>query len=582
MTVATCDISVEAAALGGRVEAWCDGVLDGSIVSCKWVKLAVERYRRDIATGGQRGLWHDPEAALAVVQFFTFIHHFEGDFAGQPIVLEPWQEFIVWNVYGFKRTDGLRRFRTAYAEIARKNGKSTFGAGLGLYALVGDGENSPQVYSGAVTKKQARDVLHSKAEKYVKHSPSLKRMLNISKVDGTISWDANDGKFEPLGKDSDTQEGFNPHTTILDELHAHKDRTVWDVIDSALGARSQPLVWAITTAGFDTASFCYSQREYATQVLEAAVDDDTLFAIIFTIDEKDDWQDESCWPKANPNLDICVQRDDLRRMVEKAKKRPAEVNNVKTKKLNVWTSQTVAWTNMDEWKASPPAVPKAQLVGRACFTGLDLSSTTDLTAVVHLFPWDDETLAVLPRFWIPEKNIKERERRDRVLYEKWVKEGLIIATPGNAIDYDSIMESVRADGHRFDIQQIAFDRWAFEAIRQQLIKDDEDGGAGVPEEKMIAFGQGYASMSPAMKKLEELYLAHRLLGLNHPVLRWMASNLQIKTDPAENIKPVKGDGKGHSTKRIDGIVALIEAIGLWSTGSGSHKSVYEDRGLRTV
>lgn len=577
MVVAECEISLEAEALTHEVETWCDQILAGRIPACKWVRLAIQRYRSDLETAAERGLWHDAEAALAVVEFFGFIRHFEGDVAGQPILLEPWEKFILWNVFGWKRADGTRRFRTAYNEVARKNGKSTFAAGIGLYGLVADGESAPQIFSGAVTKKQARDVLHSKAEKYVKHSPTLRKNLNISKVDGTISWDANDGRFEPLGKDSDTQEGFNPHMAILDELHAHKDRTVWDVIDSALGARAQPLVFVITTAGVNQAGICYSQREYAAQVLEGVIEDETLFAIIFTIDADDDWQDEACWIKANPNLNISVRLDDMRRMAEKAGKKPSELNNFLTKKMNVWTSQTVAWTNINEWKKSPPAIDESLLIGQSCFSGLDLSSNTDLTALVHLFPWDDDQLVVLPRFWIPKDNIQERERTDRVLYQKWVKKGLVTATEGNVIDYESIMDRVKEDGRQFDVQQIAFDRWGFEAIRQRLIGDD----GGVPEEIMIAFGQGYASMSPAMKKLEELYLAGRLIGLNHPVLLWMAGNVQAKSDPAENIKPVKGDGKGHSTKRIDGIVALIMTIGLWST-IDLQPSVYETRGLRSV
>ena len=577
MKTKECDISIQAEALVGEVDGWCDDILSGRVVACKWVRLAVERYLRDVETGGERGLWLDAEAALSVVQFFEFIKHYEGDFAGEPIRLELWEKFIVLNVYGFMRADGTRRFRTAYTEVARKNGKSTFAAGLGLNGLVADGESAPQIYSGAVTKKQARDVLHTKAEKYVKHSPALSKNLNVSKVDGTISWDANDGNYQTLGKDSDTQEGFNPHLTILDELHAHKDRTVWDVIDSAVGARSQPLVFVITTAGFNQAGICYEQRDYACQVLEGGIEDDTFFAIIFTIDEGDEWSDEHVWPKANPNLGISVRLDDMRRMATKAAKRPAELNNFLTKKLNVWTSQTVAWTNIGEWKKSPPAIDEADLVGRECFGGLDLSSNTDLTAFVLLFPWSDDRLVVVPSFWIPGDNIEQRERTDRVLYRKWADEGLVTATEGNVIDYESIMERVKADGSRFDIQQIGFDRWCFEAIRQRLIGDE----GGIPEEKMIAFGQGYASMSPAMKKLEELYMAHRLIGLNNPVLLWMAGNVQAKTDPAENIKPVKSDGKQHSTKRIDGIVALIIAIGLWSTVD-MQPSCYETRGLRTV
>lgn len=574
----TATAETESVALTAQaVETWCDGVLAGTIAAGKLTRQAVERYRRDLATGHERGLWFDADAAQAVVDFFTFIQHFEGPLAGQPIVLEPWELFIVWNLFGWKRIDGTRRFRIGYVEVARKNGKSTFGAGIALYLLVGDGEPGPQIFSGATTKKQARDVLHGKAEKYVKHSPSLRKLLHHAKVTGALSCDANDGVFEPLGKDSDTQEGFNPHGAVLDELHAHPDRAVWDVIDSAIGAREQPLILAITTAGFDTASFCYSQRQYMVQILERVVDDDDTFCVIWSIDEDDDWNDEACWAKANPNLGVSVRVEDMRRMATKAKKRPTELNNFLTKKLNVWTSQKVAWTNMDVWQQSPPMVDEALLVGQSCYAGLDLSSNTDLTAFVLLFPQEDGQLIVLPQFWMPAKNIAEREHSDEVLYRRWVDEGYIVATEGNVIDYARIRADIMAACSRYEVVKLGFDRWMFEAIRQQLLEE------GVPEELMVAYGQGFKDMSPAMKKVEELYLDRRLVGLNNPVLRWMASNMDAKTDPADNIKPDK-TALRKSKQRIDGMIGLFIAAGLWSTDEVTARSVYEEenRGFRTL
>jgi len=275
-------------------------------------------------------------------------------FAGKPIELDNWELFIVWNVFGWFRADGTRRFRKAYNEIARKVGKTTFAAGIGMGGLIIDGEPGPQNYSAGVDKQHARKVLHSKAEKYVKHSPSLRRRLDIAKVSGRISFEANDGLYEPLGKDSDVGEGFNPHFTIWDELHAHKTREMYDVIDSAHGARIQPLDFMITTAGFDINCFCYTEiRDYVCRILEGATEDDEWFGIIFTIDEGDDPMDERCWAKANPQSYFDKQIDDMRRMARMAREKPGAMNNFLTKRLNIWTTQYIKWVNIEEWKKSP-------------------------------------------------------------------------------------------------------------------------------------------------------------------------------------------------------------------------------------
>lgn len=564
-----------------RVDAWCDGVLDGSIPACKWHKLAVARHRRDMEHGHERGLYHDGAAAQVWVEFFRCLRHFEGVFAGQPIELDDWELFIVWNVFGWKRADGTRRFRKAYAEIARKVGKSTFGGGIGLGATVIDGEAGPQNYSAAVDKQHARKVLHSKAEKYVKHSPSLRKRLEIAKTTGRISCDMNDGVYEPLGKDSDVGEGFNPHVTVFDELHAHKDRAMWDVIDSAHGARSQPLDFAITTAGFDITSFCYTEiRDYVCQILEGAVEDDEWFGIIFTIDEGDDWQDERCWAKANPQSYFHTQIDDMRRMAREAARKPGALNNFLTKRLNVWTTQQVKWVNLEEWKKCPLIVPEGQLVGRPCFSALDLSSNIDVTAMVHLFPYEeagDGHLTIVPRFWIPKDRIQDRERRDAAQYEKWEREGLVTATPGNVIDYKRVTADIKADLARFEVRKLAYDPWGpAEALRQQMIE------AGMREDLMIQFRQGYASMSPAMTTLERLYLEHKIHGLDHPVMLWMASNMKARMDPAGNVKPDKGgDAKGKrvTTRRIDGFVCLVMCVGAWMTAEPPQPDPYAKRGV---
>lgn len=567
-----------------RVEAWCDGVLSGDVPACKWTRLAVERYRRDLEHGSERGLRHDAAAAQIWVEFFLCLRHFEGEFAGRPIELDDWELFIVWNVFGWKRADGTRRFRKAYNEIARKVGKSTFAAGIGLGLLCIDGESGPQVFSAAVDKQHARKVLHSKAEKYVKRSPILRRKLTVAETTGRISFDYNDGIFEPLGKDSDVGEGFNPHGTIWDELHAHHDRSMWDVIDSGHGARSQPLDFAITTAGFDITSFCYTEiRDYVCQVLEGTVEDDEWFGIIFTIDDGDNWQDETCWRKANPQSYFDAQIENMRQMAKEAARKPGALNNFLTKRLNVWTTQQVKWVNVEEWKACPQIVPEDRLAGRPCFSSLDLSSNIDVTAMVHLFPYEEGGeghLTIVPRFWIPKDRIQDRERRDAAQYERWVREGLVTATEGNVIDYKTVVADIQADLDKFQVAKLAYDPWGpAEAIRQKMMED------GMREDLMVQFRQGYASMSPAMQTLERLYLKHLIHGLDHPVMLWMASNMQARMDPAGNVKPDKGgDAKGKrvTTRRIDGFVCLVMCVGAWMTAEPTKRSVYEDRGISWI
>jgi len=564
-----------------KVHNWCDGVLDGSVPACKWTKLAVERFYKDLETGEERGFYHDPEAAQVWVEFFRCLRHYEGDFAGQAIELDNWELFIVWNVFGFIRYEGIRRFKTAYNEIARKVGKSTFAAGIGLGGLVIDGEAGPQNYSIAVDKQHARKVLHSKAEKYVKHSPSLRSRLNIAKTTGRISFELTDGIYEPLGKDSDTGEGFNPHFSIYDELHAHKTREMYDVIDSAHGARSQHLDFIITTAGFDINCFCYTEmRDYICKILEGSVEDDNVFGIIFSIDEGDNWADEKVWPKANPQSYFNTQIEDMRRMAKVAAQKPGSLNNFLVKRLNVWTTQYIKWVNLDQWQKSPMIVPSESLKGKKCYSALDLSANTDITAQVHFFPTGEEKFTIVPRFWIPGDKIHDREHRDAAQYEKWVRGGLVTATPGNVIDYKMVKESMQKDFDTFDIMKLAYDPYGpAEAIRQDMI------ARGMPEDKMLEFRQTIQYMSPAMKTLERLYLKQRIAGLNHPVILWMASNVEAYMDCNGNIRPVKSvrtKGKTNATKRIDGIVCLIMDVGLWMTEEPKKTSVYEIRDILTI
>ncbi|GAH39281.1 unnamed protein product, partial [marine sediment metagenome] len=314
--------------------AYMRGVEDGSIPAGRLVRLAVERHVRDLVEGPKRGLHWDRQAAQHAIDFFGFLKHSKGEWAGQPFLLEPWEQWLLWMIFGWKRADGLRRFRTAYIEVARKNGKTTWGAGLGLYLLVADGEPGAEIYSAATKREQAR-LSHGEAVRMVRSSRALSRMVGVVKDNLHIR--ATASKYEPLGADANTMDGLNVHAAIIDELHAHRNRRVVDVLETATGARRQPLICEITTAGSDQTSICYEHHEYARQILEGTIDDDSWFAYIACLDEEDDWLDEEAWKKANPNLGVSVKLDSLRRTAQKAKRLPAAQNAFRRLHLNEWT-----------------------------------------------------------------------------------------------------------------------------------------------------------------------------------------------------------------------------------------------------
>lgn len=541
-------------------------VVEGRIITGRLVRLACERHLRDLDTGWQRGLKWDPDAARHVIDFFGFLRHSKGEWAGQVLRLEPWQQFRLGCVFGWEREDGTRRFRTAYNEVARKNGKSTESAGLALYMLDADGEPGAEVYSAATKRDQAK-IVWSEAARMVRKSKALSKRIKVFQGKGNMSVDETASKFEPLGADEDTLDGLNVHCAIIDELHAHKTRAVWDVLETATGARRQPLIWAITTAGFDQAGICYELHNYSVDVLEGRVQDDTWFAYIATLDEGDDWQDESVWIKANPNLGVSVKLDDLRRLAQKAKVTPAAINNFLTKRMNVWTQQSTRWINLDLWDENgTDIISEEELAGHRCFGGLDLSSVSDLTAWVMVFPRDDdpETVDVLCRFWCPEKRLTDDSNRYRDQYKAWARQGYLKVTPGDAIDYSFVKKQILDDAAKFRLVDFNVDR-LFQA--HQLAMELQDEGLTV-----VGMGQGFMSMATPMKELERRLLARKIRHGGNPVLRWMAGNVAVKQDPAGNLKP----DKAASQSKIDGIVALVMALDRAMRHIKPKKSIYEE------
>lgn len=551
-------------------ERYVSDVLEGKRAECRWVRLACERHRRDMETAAGRGLWFDERAAGALVSFFErVLKHSKGEWAGQPVRLEPWQQFMLWSLFGWKQEgDGTRRFRTAYVEVPRKNGKTLLAAGVGLYLMAADGEPGAEVYSAATTREQAR-LSHGEAVRMVKQSAILKREVRLFK--DNIHSERSFSKFEPLSSDYNSLDGLNVHGAICDELHAWSGRELWDVLETATSARRQAMMLAITTAGYDRQSLCYQFHDYAGKVLDGLVEDDSFFGLIYAPDEGDDWEDERTWFKANPNLQVSKSLDDMRRLAGRAREMPAQLNAFLRLHLNVWTQAETRWMKPEVWAACGGEVDEEQLAGRSCYGGLDLSTTTDISALVWVFPpaAGGDQYVVVPRFWIPEENMRLRSRNDRVPYEAWAREGLVTPTPGNVIDYAFILEQVGRDVARFGVREIAFDRWGATALVTQM----QERGWSVVE-----FGQGFASMSAPMKELEKLALSRKLNHGGNAALAWMADNVTATTDPAGNIKP----DKGRSRERIDGIVALIMGLDRALRAKEPGASVYSKRGLRSL
>ena len=545
-------------------------IVNGKITSCELIIRACERYVDDLEHGHERGLWFDEQAAKIVLAFYGVVHHWKGEWAGEPIRLEAWQQFIIWNVFGWKRQDGTRRFRTVYLEIARKNGKTTMVAPAGLFLMTVDGEPGAEIYTAATKRDQAR-IAHKDATEMVRRSPQLAKILTLHK-DNIHNVKAGT-KFEPLGRDSNSMDGLNVHGVIADEVHAWKGRDTWDVLETATGSRRQPLMIAITTAGYDRQSLCYQLHDYCEKVVNGVVQDDSFFGMIYTLDDGDDWEDEANWIKANPNLGVSKKLDDMRRMARRAKEIPGQLNAFLRLHLNIWTQAASRWISREAWDAcgALPVPSGADLAGRRCYGGLDLSSTTDITAWVLAFPpiYENEPFWILPRFWIPEEAIHLRSKRDRVPYEAWVRGGLVETTPGATVDYDWIEHQILEDAAVYDLVECAFDPWNATSVSNHLIDE------GV---EMVEFRQGFVSMNPAMKALEVAILGREIGHGDNPVLRWMIDNFVAKSDPAGNLKP----DKERSIEKIDGIVALIMGYYRATLRGGKPESIYKTRGIRVI
>ena len=512
---------------------------------------------------------YDKAAADYAVGFIECLCHTKGTWAGKPFELIDWQARIIRDIFGILKPNGYRQFNTAYIEIGKKNGKSELAAAVALLLCCGDGEERAEVYGCAADRQQASIVFEVAAD-MVRMCPALGKRVKILASQKRMVYLPTNSFYQVLSAEAYSKHGFNIHGVVFDELHTQPNRKLFDVMTKGSGdARMQPLYFLITTAGTDTQSICYETHQKAKDILEGRKIDQTFYPIIYGAKADEDWTDPEVWKRSNPSLGITVGIDKVQAACDSARQNPAEENSFRQLRLNQWVKQSVRWMPMDKWDACAIPVDADGLEGRVCYGGLDLSSTMDITAFVLVFPpaEEDESFAVLPYFWIPEENLELRVRRDHVPYDVWQKQGFLMTTEGNVVHYGFIEKFIEELGEKYNIREIAFDRWG--AV--QMVQNLEGMGFTV-----VPFGQGFKDMSPPTKELMKLTLEKKIAHNGHPVMRWMADNIFIRTDPAGNIKA----DKEKSTERIDGVIALIMALDrAIRCGNDASESVYESRGI---
>ncbi len=512
---------------------------------------------------------YDKGAADFAVAFIESLCHTKGTWAGKPFELIDWQERIIRDLFGILKPNGYRQFNTAYVEIPKKQGKSELAAAVALLLCCGDGEERAEVYGCAADRQQA-SIVFAVAADMVRMCPALNKRVKIIASQKRMVFQPTNSFYQVLSAEAYSKHGFNIHGVVFDELHTQPNRKLFDVMTKGSGdARMQPLYFLITTAGTDTQSICYETHQKALDILEGRKIDHTFYPVIYGAKEDEDWTSPEVWKKANPSLGITVGLDKVQAACDSAKQNPGEENSFRQLRLNQWVKQSIRWMPMHKWDACAFPVDEEELEGRVCYGGLDLSSTTDITAFVLVFPPVDEAdkYMVLPYFWIPEDNVDLRVRRDHVPYDVWQRQGSLQTTEGNVVHYGFIEKFIERLGERFNIREIAFDRWG--AV--QMVQNLEGMGFTV-----VPFGQGFASMSPPTKELMKLVLEEKIAHGGHPVLRWNMDNIFIRTDPAGNIKA----DKAKSTEKIDGAIALIMALDrAIRCGNVDGESVYENRGL---
>ncbi|MDS4049323.1 terminase TerL endonuclease subunit [Accumulibacter sp.] len=533
-------------------------VLAGAVPAGHWVQAACRRQLDDLERFSGR---HSPyrfnpkltdrqgrsfQPADNLCAFVERLPHVKGPLTGQPIVLEPWQVFVLTTVFGWVKPDGKRRFRRAYIEVPRGSGKSALSSAVALYMLAADGEGGAEVYSLATTRDQAR-IVFGDAQAMARQSPGFRTRFGVGVGAHNIHVLASGSKFEALSAEGSTLDGLNIHFGCIDELHAHKTRTVYDVVETGTGKRDNSLLWVITTAGSNRSGICYEVRTFVTRLLDRVFDDDSQFGIVYGLDEGDDWALEESLIKANPNWGISVRPEVLLPLQAKALQMPSAVNNFKTKHLNEWVNADTAWMDLRAWdRCADPTLDLDDYAGEPCWIGLDLASKTDIAAVLLVFAHRETpgAFAVFGRYYLPEETVQQAGNSQ---YAGWGRSGRLTVTPGNVIDFSWIEADLIDFASRFAIQAVAFDPFQATQLSTRMIAE------GLP---MVEVRPTVLNFSEPMKTIEALVLQGRLVHDGDPVLTWMASNVVAHLDAKDNIYP----RKERPENKIDGIVALILAL----------------------
>lgn len=525
------------------------GVLDGSVPACSFVKQAVQRQLNDLRRWGAEGgdYYFDEKEASRPCWFIENLTHTKGELAGRAIHLEPWQCFLLTTLFGWKAKAGNRRFRSAYVEVARGNGKSTLLSGIGLFCLCADHEPGAEVYSFATTREQAK-IVFGDAQTMARGNRALQEAYGLEVTAHALYVPATNSTFQAKSAEGSTLDGLNTHLAIIDELHAHKKRDVFDVVETSLGKRRNSLMVSITTAGVDRTGICYEQRTLVTKILSGSLQDESYFGIIYTLDPDDDWKSDEALAKANPNWGVSVRPEVIRALQAKAIATPSAENNFKTKHLDVWCNADVGWMDMKAWDACvDESLDESDFDGEPCWLGLDLASTSDMTAKVKIFQRKIDGSShyyLFGDYWLPRTAI---ERGVNSQYQGWEYLGYLHVCEGPVTDFAEIRDSILEDCGRYSVQSVAYD--PFQAV--QLSKELSDDG--VP---MVLCKQTVANLSDPMKQFQALVLDHRLHFNGDPVLTWMVSNVVCHVDVKENIYP----RKDAPENKIDGVVAGIMAL----------------------
>ena len=536
------------------VRQYADAVIAGEITAGRLVRLACERHIADLE---RDDVYFDEAAARATIELFRYFPHTLGRWRGQEFVCLPYQSFIVGSLFGWmSRETEQRRYRYAYVELSRKNGKSSIAARIALKLAFFDGEGGAEVYSAATTRDQAK-IVWLEAMRVVRMSGDVRDQagIRVRESVNTLVQDASASIYKPLASNDESSDGLNIHAAVVDELQAHKNASCWNVLENATGARLQPMIFAITYAGTSKQSICWQQRAHAVSVVEG-LDDDATFSYIAALDEGDTWLDEKCWEKANPSLGSTITREYLRAKVRRAQELPAQMNSIRRAHFNEWTEGATAWVNIAKWDSSTARRVESMEYERApCWGGLDLASNIDLTAFVLAFDLGEDGFFFLPKFWLPAENLTERVARDKVPYDVWARTGLLTLTEGNVCDYRIIREHILTCAEQYDLRDIGYDPYMATETAYLLQEEGVD---------MVPFRQGFLSMNEPTKKLERLYLGERCLTNGNPILRWNVLNAVSREDPAGNVKL----DKGKSVEKIDGLIATIMALGRATLDQG--------------